>query len=384
MIRAHLAMLAAENRKLEQAGLYRPETIHGATGMLDLTSQDYLGLAKDRRLLDAARAALEEYGLGVGSPRVFSGTRPVHKQLEQALAGFLQLPDALVFGSGYLANIGLYEALFDSRDCLFCDALVHPSTAEGMRLSSATTFPFRNNDVEDLEDKLRRSRSARFRAIVTDGVFPFHGKLAELGPICDLADKYSAMVIVDDSLGVGVLGETGRGTRELRKVIPRVDVVTGTFSKALGGAGGGYIAGRREVIEWLRQKSTAYVFSVGLPPPLAAAAAKAVEILEAGQAPIETLWRHTRHVKLGLEQLGFRVLGGEHPTLPVFVGGVVALQKMVNALYERHIHVNGLCYPVVPEGQARIRLEVTASHTDQQLSRLLEAFEQAGRALKVI
>jgi glycine C-acetyltransferase len=384
MIRAHLAMLAAENKKLEQAGLYRPETIHAATDMVDFTSQDYLGLAKDRRVRDAARAAFEEYGLGVGSPRVFSGTRQVHKQLEQSLARFLQLPDALVFGSGYLANIGLYEALFDSRDCLFCDALVHPSTAEGMRLSSATTFPFRNNDVDDLEDKLRRSRSARFRAVVTDGVFPFGGKLAELEPICDVAEKYSAMVIVDDSLGVGVLGQTGRGTRELRKVIPRVDVVTGTFSKALGGAGGGYIAGRREVIEWLRQKSTPYVFSVGLPPPLAAAAAKAIEILEAGQAAIETVWMHTRHVKLGLEQLGFRVLGGEHPTLPVFVGGVVALQKMVNALYERNIHVNGLCYPVVPEGQARIRLEVTASHTDQDLTRLLDAFELAGRALKLI
>jgi glycine C-acetyltransferase len=384
MTRAHLAMLAAENKKLQQAGLYRPETVHAGTRVVDFTSQDYLGLAKDKGVLEAARAAFKEEGLGVGSPRVFSGTRHVHKVLEEAIARFLQVPDAVVCGSGYLANIGLYEALFDSRDCLFCDALVHPSTAEGMRLSSATVFPFRNNDVEDLEDKLRRSRSARFRGVVTDGVFPFDGKVAELSAICDVADKYGAMVIVDDSLGVGVLGETGRGTRELRKVIPRVDVVTGTFSKALGGAGGGYIAGRREVIEWLRQKSTPYLFSVGLAPPLAAAAAKAIEIVEAGQAPIEVVATRTKNVKASLELQGFRVLGGEHPTLAVFIGGVVALQKMVNSLYEHDVHVNGLCYPVVPEGEARIRLEVTAKHTEQEMSRLTHAFELAGRALSLI
>jgi glycine C-acetyltransferase len=294
------------------------------------------------------------------------------------------VPDAIVLGSGYLANIGFYEALFDSRDCLFCDALVHPSTAEGIRLSSATAFPFHNNDVEDLEDKLRRSRSARFRAIATDGVFPFDGRVAELDGICGLAEKYDAMVVLDDALGIGALGATGRGVRELRGMIARVDVVTGTFGKALGGAGGGFIAGRREVIEWLRQKATPYLFSIALAPPLVAAARAALEILERGEAPLATLRNHIATLKRELEARGFKVLGGEHPTLAVFVGGVVALQKMVNSLYERGIHVHGLCYPVVPEGEARIRLEITARHSAQDIGRAINAFDLAGRTLGVI
>jgi glycine C-acetyltransferase len=383
MTKAHLAMLAAESRKLEQAGLYRPETIHPAH-IVDFTSQDYLGLTGDPRIAAAARAALDNHGLGAGSSRVFTGTREIHRDLEQAVARFLQVPDAIVLGSGYLANIGFYEALFDSRDCLFCDALVHPSTAEGIRLSSATAFPFHNNDVEDLEDKLRRSRSARFRAIASDGVFPFDGSIAELDGICGLAEKYDAMVVLDDSLGIGALGETGRGTRELRGLMARVDVVTGTFGKALGGAGGGFIAGRREVIEWLRQKATPYLFSIALAPPLVAAARAALEILERGEAPLATLRGHIAAMKKELAGCGFQVLGGEHPTLADQVGGVVALQKMVNSLYERGIHVHGLCYPVVPEGEARIRLEITARHTAQDIGRAIKAFELAGRAVGVI
>jgi glycine C-acetyltransferase len=383
MTKAHMAMLAAESRKLEQAGLYRPETIHPAH-IVDFTSQDYLGLTNDPRLVSAAKAALEAHGLGVGSSRVFTGTREIHRDLEQAVARFLQVPDAIVLGSGYLANIGFYEALFDSRDCLFCDALVHPSTAEGIRLSSATAFPFHNNDVEDLEDKLRRSRSARFRAIVTDGVFPFDGRVAELDGICGLAEKYDAMVVLDDSLGIGAIGETGRGARELRGMIARIDVVTGTFGKALGGAGGGFIAGKREVIEWLRQKATPYLFSTALAPPLAAAARAALDILERGEAPLASLRGHITVVKRELEARGFKLLGGEHPTLAVFIGGVVALQKMVNSLYERGIHVHGLCYPVVPEGEARIRLEITARHSAQDIGRAINALDLAGRALGVI
>jgi glycine C-acetyltransferase len=383
MTKAHLAMLAAESRKLEQAGLYRPETIHAAH-IVDFTSQDYLGLTNDPRLVSAARAALDAHGLGAGSSRVFTGTREIHRDLEQAVARFLQVPDAIVLGSGYLANLGFYEALFDSRDCLFCDALVHPSTAEGIRLSSATAFPFHNNDIEDLEDKLRRSRSARFRAIATDSVFPFDGRVAELDGICGLASKYDAMVVLDDALGIGVLGETGRGARELRGMIGQVDVVTGTFGKALGGAGGGFIAGRREVIAWLRQKATPYLFSIALAPPLAAAARAAIEILERGEAALATLRSRIAEVKRELEARGFKILGGEHPTLSVFVGGVVALQKMVNSLYERGIHAHGLCYPVVAEGQARIRLEITARHSAQDIGRAINAFDLAGRAFGVI
>lgn len=382
MTKAHMAMLAAENKKLEQAGLHRPETIH-PSHIVDFTSQDYLGLARHERVLDAARAALDKHGLGLGSSRVFTGTRELHRELEQTIARFLQTPDAIVLGSGYVANIGFYDALFDSRDCLFCDALVHPSTAEGVRLSSATAFPFRNNDVDDLEDKLRRSRSARFRAIVTDGVFPFDGRIAELDGICALAEKYDAMVVLDDSLGVGVLGQTGRGTRELRGVLPRVDIVTGTFGKALGAAGG-YIAGKREVIDWLRQKATPYLFSTALSPPLAAAAHAAVELLERGEAPLPTLRDRVAVMKKELELRGYKILGGDHPSLVVHIGGVVVLQKLVNQLYERGVHVNGLCYPVVPEGQARIRIELSARHTDEDMTRAINAFDLAGRALGVI
>ena len=392
MTRALYAMLAAEAKKLAQAGLHKTETVHAidrktaalVAAKIDFTGQDYLGLARDERVHAAARAALDESGLGAGSPRAFTGTRAVHKQLEQTLARFLALPDAVVFGSGYLANVGLYEAVFDSRDHLFCDALVHPSTAEGIRLSSAIAFPFHNNDVEDLEDKLRRSRSARFRAIATDGVFPFDGRVAELDGICGLAEKYDAMVVVDDSLGIGAVGNTGRGARELRGMLHRVDVVTGTFSKALGGAGGGFIAGRREIIHWLRQKATPYLFSVALAPPLAAAALTALDLLERGEAPHPELRNNIATVKRELELRGFQVLGGEHPTLIVIIGGVVPLQKMVNSLYERGVHVQGLCYPVVPEGQARIRLEITARHSAADLGRALNAFDLAGRALGII
>jgi glycine C-acetyltransferase len=372
-------MLAGETRKLTQAGLYKPEAIYPRdrpAQAIDFISQDYLGLARDPRVLAAARSALDEDGLGVGSPRGFTGTRAIHKELERALSQFLGVADAMVVGSGYLANLGLYEAMFDRRDCLFCDALVHPSTAEGVRLSGATAFPFHNNNIDDLEDKLKRSRSARFRAIVTDGVFPFDGRVAALEGICGLAERYEALVIVDDSLGVGVVGETGRGARELRGVMARVDVVTGTFSKALGGAGGGYVAGRREVIEWLRQKATPYLFSVGMPPPLAAAARKVLEILDGGEAPLATLRARTQALKQGLEAHRFHVLGGDHPTLAIVIGGVVPLQRMVNALFEQAIEVNGLCYPVVPEGQARIRLETSARHSEADIARALVAFDQ--------
>jgi glycine C-acetyltransferase len=390
MTRALYAMLAAETRKLTQAGLYKPEVIRPggsagpagapAGGPIDFTVQDYLGLAGDERVRAAARAALDGPGLGAGSSRAFAGTRDVHKQLERALAAFLGLPDAIAFGSGYLANLGLYEALFDSRDYVFCDALVHPSTAAGVRLCSATAFPFRNNDTSDLEDKLKRSRAARFRAIVTDGVFPSDGAVAALAGVCELAERYEALVIVDDSLGLGVLGDTGRGSRELCGVMSRVDVVTGTFSKVLGGAGGGYVAGRREIVEWLRQKATPYLFSVGLPPPLAAAALAAVEILARGEAPLATLRARTAALRRGLEGHGFEVLGGAHPALAVPIGGVVPLQKLVNALHERGVHTSGLCYPVVPEGQARLRLDVSVRHSEDDLARALAAFAALGPA----
>jgi len=374
MSRTLLTMLSTETRKLEQSGLYKPQRAHDPA-LVDFTSQDYLALAGDQRIHAAARAALDERDALAGGGTV--GTRsPHHPKLEQALARFLGVADALVFGSGYLANLGLFEALFDSRDCLFCDALVHPSVAEGVRLSSATAFPFHNNDVEDLEDKLKRSRTARFRAVVTDGVFPFDGRVAALEAICTLAERYEALVIVDDALGIGVLGATGRGTRELRGVMPRVDIVTGTFAKALGAPAGGFVAGKREVIEWLRQKATPYLFSTPLAAAPAAAATAAIEILERGEPPLAQLHARTRSIKEALEALDYRVLGGEHPSLAIVIGNVVPLQRMVNALYERRVHVTGVCYPVVPEGEARIRLETSLRLSDADVTLAVRAFEQ--------
>lgn len=376
MTRSYLAKLAAETTKLEQAGLLRVEQSHEGDHRINFTRQDYLGLSDDPRILEAARRALDEAGLGCGS-RAFGGTREVHRTLEATLARFLGARDAIVFGSGYLANLALYEALFDSRDCLFCDVLVHPSTAEGVRLSTATVFPVKNADLDDLEDKLRRSRSARFRAIITDGVHAFDGRVAELEGICALAERYEAIVIVDDALGIGVLGETGRGTCELRGVAARVDVVTGTLSKALGSGAGGFVAGRREIVEWLRQKATPYLFSAALTPASAAAAITAVELLERGLAPLDTLRARVAALKEGLADRDFEILGGDHPSFAVRVGGVVLLQKILNGLFERGVRANGICYPVVPQGQARIRLDVSARHSEDDIAHTVRAFDQA-------
>lgn len=394
MTRALLSLLDGETKKLEQAGLYKREVVFSASGQatdvgtgrggIHYTAHDYLGLARDERIAQAAIEAMERHGFGASAARAFSGTRKIHKQLEKALATFLKLPDSIVYGSGYLANVGLFQTLFDSRDLIFCDALIHPSLADGIRLCSAQPFAYHSNDTEDLEDKLKRSRSARFRVIVTDGVCPVNGEVAALDEICKLADKYDALVIIDDSLGVGVLGAHGRGARELRRVMKRVDVVTGTFSTVLGGGAGGYVAGRQEIVDWLRQKSGPYLFSGSLPPAMAGAARQALELVKSGHNEIETLRRRVEAMWTGLTEVGFQVLGREHPILAVPVGNVVTLQKMINQLLDLGIYVNGLCYPVVAEGEARVQLHVSALHSEKDVHKTIEAFQKAGTAQRVI
>jgi glycine C-acetyltransferase len=267
---------------------------------------------------------------------------------------------------------------------MFCDAWIHPSSAEGVRLSGARAVPYDNHDVEDLADKLKRSRAARFRAIVTDGVFAFSGRIAPLQELCDLAERYEAIVIVDDTLGVGVLGASGGGSCEIRKVQKRVNVITGSFSKILGGAAGGYVAGDNEIIEWLRQKATPYLFSVALPPASIGAARHAVDLIAEGSVPRDALFERVDKMCKGLGDIGFDVLGGEHPTILAKVGDVVTLQRFVNQLLEAGIRVQGLCYPVVPEREARIRLQISALHTHKQLDHALEAFKSTGRALEIL
>ncbi len=389
-------LLRLETDRLKEAGLYKREVVFTRAGgmaagglmvrgsgyegqsIVNYTTHDYLGLSTDAHVRQAAIDAAHRYGVGVSSQRVMCGTLPIHKELEDWLRGFLQVEDAILFGSGYQANLGIFSPLFGARDCILCDGGIHPSLADGVRLSGARVVTFRSNDPDDLEDVLKRSRWARFRAIVTNGVHPFTGRVSDLRAVCDLAEQYDALTVVDDCLGVGVLGNRGRGAAEVCGVIDRVDLVTGSFSKALGGAAGGYVAGRAEIVEWLRQKSPPYLFSSTLPPPLAGAAMAAVQILESGDAPLPNLRENVRFLWEGLMERGFRVLGGgEHPLLVVEVGEYELVREMVNHLYDRGIYVHGLCYPVVPEGQASVRLLISALHSDEHLQRTLAAFESA-------
>ena len=384
-------LLRAETDRLKDAGLYKREVVFSrsggmaAGGMIDgkegqqvinYTTYDFLGLAADPQVQQASIEAVAKYGIGLSSQRMMCGTLTIHKELEDWLRGFLKTSDVLLFGSGYQANIGVFAPLFGARDCIICDSGVHPSLAEGARLAGARLATFQSNDPDDLEDILKRSRWARFRAIVTNGVHPFTGRISDLASICDLAEKYDALVVVEDALGVGVLGDRGRGSAELAGVLDRVDIVTGTFSKVLGGASGGFAAGRSEIIEWLRQKSSPYMFSATLPPAMAAAAMASLQILESGEAPLPGLRDNTQTLWSGLHELGFRVLGGgQHPLLIVELGGYEILREAVNVLYENGIYCHGLCYPVVPEGEARLRLMVSALHSAGNIQRTIKAFQ---------
>lgn len=391
MSRALRDLLRSETDRLKDAGLYKREIVFArsggmaAGGMLDgslgqqvinYTTYDYLGLAADPQVQQAAIDAAAKYGIGLSSQRMMCGTLPIHKELEEWLRGFLKVPDVLLYGSGYQANIGVFAPLFGGRDCILCDSGVHPSLAEGARLAGARLVTFRSNDPDDLEDLLKRSRWARFRAIVTNGVHPFTGRISDLAALCQLAEKYDAMVVVDDALGVGVLGDRGRGSAEFAGVLERVDLVTGTFSKALGGASGGFVGGHAEIIDWLRQKSSPYMFSATLPPAMAGAAMAALQILESGEAPLAGLRENTQTLWSGLHELGYRVLGGgQHPLLIVELGGYEILREVVNLLYDQGIYCHGLCYPVVPEGEARLRLMVSALHSAGNIQRTIAVFK---------
>jgi glycine C-acetyltransferase len=385
-------LLAREIKKLTQAGLYKRDTVFLPDGreadvpkrLINYTGNDYLGLARNPQVKDAAIQAIESLGFGQASTRMMGGTRSVHRELEQRLARFLGTQRTVAFSSGYHVNLGLFQAFFDDRDFVFCDSLIHSSLAEGVRLSGAKTFSYANNDMDDLEDKLKRSRAARFRAIVTTGVFPFDGAVADLAGICELAKKFDAIVVVDDSLGIGILGQRGRGSCELRGVMGQVDLVTGSFGNALGGSMGGFAAGCEEIILWLRQKSTPYLFSGALSPAMAAGALKALQLLEEGEPLLKTLRERTSMLRKGLEDSGFSLLPGEHPIVAVMVGEVVTLQKMVNILYGQGIYAHGLCYPVVPEREARIRLQVTALHSEDDIRQTVSSFVNAGRELGVL
>jgi glycine C-acetyltransferase len=390
---AFLEFLGTEAKHLEQAGLLRKEPLlSGPPGptitvgdreLINFASSDYLGLSQHPEVKKAAISAIETWGIGVASPRMAAGTLPLHAELERALAQFLGTGDALVYPSGYHANTGLFESLLSDRDYLFCDELIRPSLADGVRLARARVYSYRNQDMEHLEDRLRRSRAARFRVIVTDGIFPLSGLVANLRDIYGLAAKYNALVVVDDSQGIGVVGDSGGGTHDLLGLVDRIDVVTGTFGAALGGGAGGFVAGRKEVVGWLRQKSRSYLSSTALPPASVAAAHTALELVRAEPQLREQLAMNVKLFRDALAEHGLWTAEGDHPAVAVLIRHAVAAQRLTDFLYKKGVFAIGFCHPVVPEGAARIRAQVTVRHTQKALSKAADAFAEGATELKI-
>ena len=379
---------------LKDQGLYKNERVietpqggqirTAGREVINLCANNYLGLANDRDVCAAAQAALEQYGFGMASVRFICGTQTVHKTLEQRLSAWLGTEEAILYSSCFDANGGLFEALLDERDAIISDALNHASIIDGIRLCKAQRLRYANNDMGELESCLRQTAAARTRLIATDGVFSMDGTIANLRDICALAERYDALVMVDDSHATGFMGAHGRGTPEHCGVGPRVDILTGTLGKALGGASGGYVASRREVIEWLRQRSRPYLFSNSVPPVVAAAAVRVLELLEQRPALRAQLHENAQYFRAGLERLGFTLKPGEHPIIPVMIGDAGLAGRMADRLLERGVYVIGFSYPVVPRGEARIRTQMSAALTRAELDTALAAFAAVGRELGVI
>lgn len=384
--------MRAELDGIRAAGTYKSErvivtpqgsTIRVADGrpVLNLCANNYLGLAQHPEVAAAAKAAIDEWGYGLASVRFICGTQHLHKQLEEKLSAFLGVEDTILYSSCFDANGGLFETLLGPDDAIFSDALNHASIIDGIRLCKARRFRFANGDMEELEKQLREASDARFRLIATDGVFSMDGFIARLDRICDLAEKYNALVMVDDSHAVGFLGRTGRGTHEHCGVMGRVDIFTGTLGKALGGASGGYASGRREIIELLRQRSRPYLFSNTLAPAIAGGSLKALELLERSTELRDRLEENTRFFRNGARELGLDVLPGEHPICPIMLGDAALAAKFADAMLHRGVYVIGFSYPVVPQGRARIRTQISAAHSREDLESALGHFAAVKKEL---
>ncbi|MFI4956442.1 MAG: glycine C-acetyltransferase [Gammaproteobacteria bacterium] len=392
---AFTAHLNQETATLKETGVFKTERlltspqgarIQVADGakVINLCANNYLGLANHPDLVAAAHRALDQYGYGMSSVRFICGTTDLHRALEQRLAAFLGKEDVILYGSCFDANGGLFEALLGEQDAVISDALNHASIIDGIRLCKAKRYVYPNNNMSVLEEKLKEASSARFRLVVTDGVFSMDGTLAPLKKIVALAKQYDAMVCVDDSHAVGFMGEHGRGTHEHAGVMNDVDILTGTLGKALGGGLGGYTAGSKEIIAWLRQRSRPYLFSNSLPPLVVATAIAALDLLERDTHLREQLHENARYFRAGLEAAGFTIIPGEHPIIPVMLGEAKLAQAMSEALLARGVYVIGFFYPVVPHGQARIRTQVSAAHTRAELDEAIAAFKAVGQQLGVI
>ncbi len=389
--------LHTELEGLKEQGLYKAERIittpqsadiavQSGEHVLNFCANNYLGLSNHPKLVEAAQKALSTYGFGMSSVRFICGTQTVHKQLEEKLSSFLGTEDTILYSSCFDANAGLFETLLDDNDAIISDALNHASIIDGVRLCKAQRLRYANSDMSDLESKLKEAEGCRTKMIATDGVFSMDGYLAKLGEICDLADKYDALVMSDDSHAVGFMGEHGRGTHEATGTMGRVDVITGTLGKALGGASGGYTAGPKDVVEWLRQRSRPYLFSKTLAPVIAATSLTVLEMLEGdeGKELRTRLHDNGKRFRAGMSELGFNLLEGNHPIIPVMLGDAKLAGQLADALLKEGIYVIGFSYPVVPKGQARIRTQMSAAHTPEQIDRAIEAFGTCGEALGVI
>ena len=352
--------------------------------VLNLCANNYLGLANHPRIVDAASQGLRTHGYGMASVRFICGTQDVHKDLERAISAFLRTEDTILYGSCFDANGGLFEVLLDDRDTVISDALNHASVIDGIRLCKAKRLRFAHSDMKELEARLNDARSSRLRLIATDGVFSMDGDLAKLDTIVQLAERYDASVMVDDSHATGVVGTNGRGTPDHFNVADHIDIVTSTLGKTLGGATGGFTTGRGNIIDLLRQRSRPYLFSNSLPPPVAAGAMQALALVEAGDDLRARLRANAAFLRAELTGLGFRLVAGDHPIIPVMLGDAPLAASMADRLLEEGVYVVGFSYPVVPEGQARIRVQMSAAHTREELERAVAAFAKVGRALGVI
>ena len=370
--------LTTQLEEIREAGLFKAERVistpqgtHVSVAddepVLNMCANNYLGLAQNPEIIQAAHQGLDDWGYGLASVRFICGTQSPHKQLEGRLSEFLGTEDTILYSSCFDANGGLFETLLSADDAVISDELNHASIIDGVRLCKAQRFRYRNNDMADLEAKLQEAKDAKVRLIATDGVFSMDGYIANLPELCDLADKYDALVMVDDSHAVGFMGKQGRGTHEYHDVMDRVDIITGTLGKALGGASGGYTSGRKEIIEFLRQRSRPYLFSNTLAPAIVAGSIKAIEMLSESTELRDRLEANTRFFREGMDRLGFNILPGRHPIVPIMLGDAALSQRFAEAMLHRGVYVIGFSFPVVPKGKARIRTQISAAHSREDL-----------------
>jgi glycine C-acetyltransferase len=387
--------LVRDTAALDTAGLLKRERVIGSAQgptvtldngreMINLCANNYLGLANHPEVVQAAHEGLTRYGYGMASVRFICGTQSVHRELEERLSVYLSMEDTILYSSCFDANGGLFETLLDEQDCVISDALNHASIIDGIRLCKARRLRYANNDLNELETHLKESQNARVRMIATDGVFSMDGSIAKLKEICDLAERYSALVMVDDSHATGFIGATGRGSHEYRDVRGRVDIITSTLGKALGGASGGFVSARKEIVAWLRQRSRPYLFSNSIAPPVAAGTLKVLDLLESSPQLRDKLHANARYFRDKMQALGFNLVPGEHPIIPVMLGEAPMAVQLAERMQTAGIYVVAFSFPVVPHGKARIRTQMNAAHSFEQLDQVISAFGRSARELGII